>query len=446
MKQILIISKYFAPLNGIASIRWSKIVKYLANKTDYHITVVTWALKSEDVKDGILEKEYETIGRRVDLIYIEHIYDTVSTRFVNAYHDKLKKNNSYENHKMIAYMPYKSASVKNKIKMNLKYSRYLSHENRFASLAYNKLIGMGYKPDIVISSYGDFGDHILALKLKKRFPYIHLIADYRDPAIRYFFPPRINRFAKKMVLEVATSSDYIIGVTKECIDKHPYPNKNVIIPNGFDRSDNIGLENVSSNNDGKFHICLTGTVYTGRRDHFHVLFDALNQLTKEGKIDINDFVFEYAGRFSWYVSDIVKKLKVDDIVVDHGYVKREEALRIQHNSQILMVLSCNNEGESGVLTGKFLEYMMSGKEILALISGNKSRSIIKEIVEEGSLGFCYEECTHDLDFKRLCDFILDCYNEFKSKGYLESKSKKEVIDRYDYQNIAKEVDNLIKQL
>lgn len=422
----------------------------MSSNNDYHITVVTWALKDDDVIDKILQSEYESIRKRIDIMYIAGIYNTISTKVVNIYHKILKKTNSYEGHKMIGYTPYENANLKKRIKLYLKYIRYLNHEKRFARLAYSQIINANICPDIIISSYGDFGDHILALKLKKRFSNAKLIADYRDPAIRYFWPPAINAFAKKMVAQVAETSDRIIGVTRECIDEHRYPEKNIVIPNGFDRDDIKKISSKKGNleieNDNKFHICLTGTVYTDRRDHFHVLFDALKKLESEGKVRISDFAFDYAGQYSWYVSKKVGEIGCGKIFCDHGYIERSKALKLQQNAQILMVLSCNNEGESGVLTGKFLEYMMSGKSILAIISGNKPNSIIKEIVNDANLGFCYEECSHERDFDKLCDYLCSAYREFLQIGKVTDKSKKKMIDQFDYRNIANQVESLIESL
>lgn len=442
MKNIIIISKFFAPANSIASIRWTKIVKYLDRTGKYNITVIAWKMDDNDVIDSTLYADIKKFSHRVNIIYIDHIYDTSSTKLVNLYHGHLKKSSKIEEHKMLAYIPYTSASLSQKVKLTMKYERFLSHEKRYVRLALAEVNRILDNTHVMISSYGDFGDLLLALEIKKRKPDIKFIADYRDPVIRYFWPPMLVPFAKKMVADVSKAADVIIGVTKECIDAHAFPQKNFIIPNGFDTEDKAQISS-RVRKDKRLHICLTGTVYVERRDHFHILYKALTQLHEEKKIDINNIVIDYAGRYSWYVTEQAKKKGTESIIEDHGFVSREKALWLQDQADILLVLSCNNEGESGVLTGKFLEYMMMEKKILALISGNKPDSIIKCIIEEGNLGFCYEEASRSTDYGRLCGFLKEAYAEHKNTGQVKAEPRKEVIDRYNYYNIAKEFEKFI---
>lgn len=442
MKNILIISKYFGPVNGIASIRWTKLVKYLDRMNKYKITVVAWKPGKDALLDGTLKKDISNYSLNVNIIYIDHIYDTFSTKIVKVYHQWLKKGSKIEAHKMLGYVPYKDASIKQKLKLNIKYLRYLNHEKRFVRIAFHRIKPLLKDMDVIVSSYGDFGDLLLALKIKKRHPKIRFIADYRDPVDRYFWPPVLKPFIKKLIKNVALYADKIIGVTEECIDAHKYPEKNVIIPNGYDLEDRNQIPKRISN-DGKFHICLTGTVYMERRDHFYVLYEALKKLSQEKKIRLEDIVIDYAGNYSWYVCQQAQKNGMDNLVRDHGYVSRERALIIQNQANLLMVLSCNNEGESGVLTGKFLEYMMMNRKILALISGNKPNSIIKQIISEGNLGFCYEEAAGEKDFIDLCEFLYDSYIQYKENGNVLADMKQEILDHFNYVNIASAMDNVI---
>lgn len=443
---ILIISKYFAPLNGIASLRWSKIVKYLAKKDNYDsINVIAWQLKEEDKRDEELLKDIQNADNKVKVFYVEDITNDWSTKLMDAYHLRLKQKGEFGKHDLLSYTPYNVASLKEKIKMNLKYLRYLYYEKRFAKLAFKIYKKNELQPDVVVTSYGDFGDLILALKIKKHNPSVKIVTDYRDPVIRYFWPPILNPFMKRLIKQMSNCSEKIIGVTKECIDAHQHPEKNIIIPNGYDIDDKI-LDEDAKCNDGKFHICLTGTVYTNRRDHFYVLYDALKELNQEKKIDLSRIVIDYAGKYSEYVLSQARVHEMDKYINDYGYVTRKEALILQKKANILLVLSCNNIGESGVLTGKFLEYMMSEKVILALISGNLSNSIIKQIMDEANLGFCYEEATSEEDFCKLKEFLYEKYCEFTSSGNVQSTQNKNVVSRFDYRNIANEVDCLLRSV
>lgn len=66
MKNILIISEYFAPENIIAAIRPTKLAKYLKKTGKYHITVLT-TIKTSKTRDSILENDLQFVD---DLINV----------------------------------------------------------------------------------------------------------------------------------------------------------------------------------------------------------------------------------------------------------------------------------------------------------------------------------------------------------------------------------------
>ena len=79
-KEVLVISEYFAPLNSIASIRFTKILKYLSKTKKYHFTVIS--RKSMDKYDSGMKKELQNMGEYVDVFYID---------ILDNFIDKLRK-------------------------------------------------------------------------------------------------------------------------------------------------------------------------------------------------------------------------------------------------------------------------------------------------------------------------------------------------------------------
>ncbi|WP_144390992.1 glycosyltransferase family 4 protein [Indiicoccus explosivorum] len=219
---------------------------------------------------------------------------------------------------------------------------------------------------------------------------------------------------------ICSRADVVTAVSEGYLDKiwNGLDINGQVITNGFDQED---LEFLSGTTDRKkFPMAYTGVTYRGKRD-LTPIFMALRQLIDEGKVDEGKIAFRYAGSESEDVRYQAAKAGLADLVESKGMVPRKEALRLQAlrlqaESELLVVATWNEERHTGVLPGKFLEYMMFRKPIVAVVNGKVNDSEIGSMLREYDLGFCYEAANDSRDFRKLKLYLYEQYTSFLETG------------------------------
>ncbi len=172
--------------------------------------------------------------------------------------------------------------------------------------------------------------------------------------------------------------------------KAAYGCKNVFcVTNGYDADD---FMQAASSLTEKFTITYTGSLYNGRRDP-STLFETVQRLIKAKKIDKEHIeICFFCPREGW-LADEINKYDLNDIVALKGTVPREEALKKQKESQLLLLLFMNAGNEKGVYTGKLFEYLGARRPI---ISVGGSQGVVKELLQRSMAGR-YAENAHELE-------------------------------------------------
>lgn len=114
------------------------------------------------------------------------------------------------------------------------------------------------------------------------------------------------------------------------------------------------------------------------------------------------------------------------------------------NSDMLVLSTWNEKGEEGVFPGKFLEYMLIGKPIVSVVDGNIPESEVKQVMTEGNFGVTYEAANSTEDFALLKEYIKKQYDKVTNGENVEFEPNKDVLDRYNYENIMQRIEDLIK--
>jgi glycosyltransferase involved in cell wall biosynthesis len=442
-KRILIICEYFYPINKIAAIRATKFAKYLAIH-NFDIEVVCrsygdYLITNRPAGNWIRQisiryiNEYK-IARRIGAIRKEWAI----SRNMNNQGKTLQKSN-------IPY-PQKQTIIKSLIIEVLSYLRLLA--NSVQNIGYianvKKVLRNSNGVDVVISSYGPKSSSILGRWYKKKNPNTYWIADFRDPVYREFYTPFIvSGFAKSFVKRVCKKADLITGVSQGCLDNLYFPNhpNQVVVTNGFDRDD---IREIDYTKPKKFTLSYLGSLYSGKRD-ISPLFIALHELILDSRLDVDDLRVCYSGPSKIDLLLQAERYDLTHIIDATDSIQHEESLKRQLESNILILATWNNIGEEGVVTGKFLEYMMMDKPIVAIVSGNLPNSKVKEMMSEGNLGFCYEEPTSTTDQLSLKEYILRQYENYKTTGDVEHNPCQEYIEQFDYKNITKQLISLFPE-
>ena len=150
----------------------------------------------------------------------------------------------------------------------------------------------------------------------------------------------------------------------------------------------------------------------------------------------------YAGRDYAYLLQQAEKYGITEILVDHGYVGRAEAAKMQAQSDVYGVLSWNTKAEKGVLTGKLYEGIRAKKPILSLVAGNVPYSELNLINEKYHSGFCYENCRENEQFRALCDYLEGLYREKISTGTISYTPDAALETDFRYDTLSKKLEAL----
>jgi len=328
--------------------------------------------------------------------------------------------------------------------------------------------------DLIYTTSLPYSSHLMAIHLKKKFPNIPWVADFRDewtnnPYIldNPYNPIRMN-IERKMEHKVLQTADYLITNTpimlRNFINNNPgmgLDKKFYVISNGYDpddfkhlfnhmtnngkpvtanddshvandsaeKPDNIANDfdynnrnNNSFRNPHKFTITYTGAFYGRRKPD--IFFQAVGDLVKEGKIDKNKIYIKLMGSFK---KEQIQKLtslhNLNEVVEIFPYVPHEECLKHMISSDCLLLIEGAGPGAEAFYTGKVFEYMVAGRPILAIIPAKGAAAML---IRETSTGLI-SDCT---DLKGTKDNIESMYNAWL-KGENIYFPNKEEIKKYE---------------
>lgn len=361
--KILIISTFFPPLNSIASLRPYSWAKYWT-QSGHDVTVLT----TEKQPDPSL------------MLYLPNPgFKTIEVAFPQ-WLKSLRKDYNSSNKTTQGPKRNKFKQLAIDFFHYLRFQKGVFHSCRMPDIS-DLWINNAYKAikdkgewDLVISTAGPYATHLVGHKVKKNKLAKLWIADYRDTWSNNYiygglFPFNlIESILEKRILRKADAVTTISAPFADVIAKEfSHPNVHVI-ENGFDPED---LINIPANSifldDQKFRIVHTGSIYKGRRDPTP-LFQAINLLNADPDHYhlLNKLEIIFAGSNQADLQELIDKYEVGKWVRLIGFVKREDALRMQRDANALLFLPWNDPSVNGVLTGKIFEYLFSLTPILAV--------------------------------------------------------------------------------
>ena len=257
--------------------------------------------------------------------------------------------------------------------------------------AYRQACGWVEKRGIthLFTSYRPWTDHAVAYLLKRKYPHLYWIADFRDlpidPVRRNVIWPAVQHLFCRRVAAGADLLTTVSGGLAAYMRRYRRPV--FVLPNGAGYYYG-GPEKRKENR--YFTIAYTGSVYPGlqRPD---LLMRALSELIGEGTIDKELISMEVAGKDNTHWHELAGKYGLETIVRDLGFADRYMAHAIQQNANLNLLLSWSSEEVSGILCSKLAEYLQAGRPILALLNGGKDEEL-KSLVDliPGSQLICCE--------------------------------------------------------
>lgn len=248
-------------------------------------------------------------------------------------------------------------------------------------LALNKTlerIGKGDISALYTTSY-PYSDHLMGLEIKKAYPELPWVADFRDEWTNNPYlldkPHPAWRAGRERAMErqVLERADVLIANTpvmkRNFAALHPnldLERRMVVIPNGYDEED-FGDENAVEP-EKRFTVTYTGSLYQRRKPHRFL--EAVGRLVKTGIIPRDSICVRFIGNIK--EKPLRRKIRengLDGIAEILPYMTHRECIRHMLRSHVLLLLE-GGKGSECFYTGKVFEYVRAKRPILALVPGD----------------------------------------------------------------------------
>ena len=270
-----------------------------------------------------------------------------------------------------------------------------------------------WSPDVIYASSPTPVAFSVASKLSKKFQ-IPWVAEFRDlwgrhPSrnifkIRRYFDCLWERQVLRSVSGLVTVSNDLKATLDRC-----YPNiPTQLIYNSY--NDEL-LVPAAAVEDGildkaLFNIVYTGRVYWGNQD-FSAFFNALIKVREEGY----DPRLTVCGTNHTQTIRLAENVGLSECVRNLGKVDYATSRQLQKEADCLLILQWNDPAQKGILTGKFFEYLQTGKPILATGYSNNE---LGEIITTRQLGHSSD------DDSAIADWLIDKINEKSKNGGVDA--------------------------
>lgn len=411
MDKILIITYYWPPSGGAGVQRWLKFTKYLPELgVEPIVLTVDPVLAGYAQRDESLELEVPP-GIKV--------FRTKTFEFYNIYKFIFRK-------KEIPYGGFANAgkaSLMQKLSKAVRGNLFLPDPRRgWNRYAFKKAAGLIRKYNIrtVITTSPPHSSQLIGLKLKKKFP-IRWIADLRDPWTDIYYyrelyhSPWAARLDRRMELKVLENADHLITVSEDL--KRIFAGKLAagasskisVLPNGYDESD--FSQRVEPAGD-RFIITYTGTISEAYDiSGFLEALSGLDRYKRQGML------LRFVGKVPENVVEQIRQ-KLPDLETElTGYVDHHRSIRYLLQSSVQLLVIPRVENNKGIVTGKFFEYLASGRPVLAI--GPRGGDL-ENLIGETGCGrlFGYDEADKMLTYlDSLTDLKADTGKNPKIRNY-----------------------------
>lgn len=427
-KKVLIITYYWPPSGGAGVQRWLKLSKYLP---EFGVEPIILTVDEEHASYP-----------QVDASLLSDIHPDLQVRKTKSFEIL----NWYKKLRKTSKVPYGGfANQAENISLSEKIMRFIRGNffipdarkgwNKYAIKEAVKIIS---SEDIqtIITTGPPHSTHLIGLKLKRNYPQINWLADFRDPWTDIFYndllmqtgiAKKLNIRMERRVLEKADSIATVGENLKKILvekSKLAISEKIFILPNGFDPADFKSLEEKSSSNI--FKIIYLGTA---SKDYpFQNILEAIHLLEEKEKANIQ---FETIGSFDYETDLLFKKYESSFTIIKKPYISHDEVPDKLNSADLLVLMIPKTKNDKLIITGKIFEYLAVRKTILGIgpVDGDASK-----IVQETDAGEFFQA------------------NDIASiKGFIRENLKENTatfkgIEKYSRKKQAEKLGGLLKTL
>ncbi len=295
-----------------------------------------------------------------------------------------------------------------------------------------------YEIDTVMITAPPFSAFLVGIRLKREFPNLKLISDFRDSWLVYYagtYDLLKNDYTRRRAEEIERAtvelSEFVVTVTPSIRNelRTRYPEqpeeKFVYIPNGYDPEVFAGFPAEHEKQPGgKIVVAHMGTVATASSPRFFL--DALEAMPDQIQSEIE---VRFIGRVASNEQSVLQSRKSDVKLL--GFMPQAQALQELAKADYALVVMT----DAASVTGKIFEYLATGKPILAVapMDGEVAR-----VLRETGAGWCADPG----DRAGLMQMIQTAYDVLR-RGGENLQRNPAAIRKYERPRLAAEYGKLL---
>ncbi len=294
--------------------------------------------------------------------------------------------------------------------------------------------------DVVLATAPPFSVFCISNALKKEFPRLKVVSDFRDEWLRFYLTDfeflrdeYTVRRAAAIERETVEGSDLVVAVSRTSLDeiRSRYPglpeSRFAWVPNGYDPAAFARIEPRRHGKPGRMVVTHTGTAYSTASPRFYL--DALDQLPEEIRSSIET---RFIGRVTETEDGTFANRK--SLVKLLGFRPQAEALQLTAETDYLLLTMVNDFS----LPGKMFEYLALRKPILAF---SPAGGEVDRLIAETRSGWCVP---HD-DPAAIRSLLIRSWERLR-EGKVEFEPDGTAIARYERARLAARMAELLKTI
>jgi len=319
-----------------------------------------------------------------------------------------------------------------------------------------------FKPDVIIVSVPYHSWLTIIPWLKRKYPTLPLIIDFRDGwtstgiyRASFFIRKCWQDYIEKKLILSAKGIIFVSPGLKEFYCKKYKDNLPCYetVLNGYNEIlwKNMELKKTTKNVLTEKHkqciikyIGSIGFNIKSFRSPYNI-FLALESCLKKGIISSSDFLLSFTGNTG--NTEILNDFPLlRPMIRINNPVSPLDSLKEMKTADFLLSIHKKKEGAEEVLTGKIFDYLRAGKPILAITTENCG---IKKFLEKLDVGIWMDINDVEDISKKFVDilkiFKSNSWNEWRKKNTLSPLDIKEYSREYQYQKYEKFIDKIVNR-
>lgn len=397
-KKILIITYYWPPAGGPGVQRWLKFAKYLP-ENKWEPIIYTPENPSYPLLDESLVKD---VPKNIQII---------QNKIWEPYQLAEKLNKKNKKFKAGQFDVGKNQSWKSKLSIFVRGNFFIPDARKFwvnPSISFLKKYLEANPVDVIVTTGPPHSLHLIGKGLKKYFPAIKWIADFRDPwtEISYYKHLKLTSWAdqkhRKLEKEVFQNADITLATSYGDAENFRKAGANsACITNGFDKEE----FNKKSVKNSKFTLSYIGVLEQLRNPEN--LWKVLSDIVQEDSDFAQNFELRFVGRVDDIILENLQSSPLKDNLNLVGYIPHEQSVKEMENADMLLITNFPKQESAGIIPGKIFEYLATQNPILSV---GPEKADVEKILNETKAGdhFTYQ------DHEAIRSFVLQNYNNWRN--------------------------------